>query len=81
MPLPDAVSMRTRQPDRQGVGEIPLRRLGSEALRMQLSRIVGGEVRQEGCLDLLRFALLPEFVDANTSTGQFVVERDRDVDG
>jgi hypothetical protein len=25
--------------------------------------------------------LLPEFVDANTATGQFVVERDRYVDG
>ncbi|MFQ1000498.1 hypothetical protein [Modestobacter sp. SSW1-42] len=29
----------------------------------------------------VRVPLLPEFVDANTATGQFVVERDRYVDG
>ena len=29
----------------------------------------------------VRIPLLPEFVDANTATGQFVVERDRYVDG
>jgi len=29
----------------------------------------------------VRIALLPEFIDANTATGQFVVERDRYVDG
>ncbi len=28
----------------------------------------------------VRIPLLPEFVDANTATGQFVVERDRYVD-
>jgi hypothetical protein len=30
---------------------------------------------------IVRIPLLPEFVDANTATGQFVVERDRYVDG
>jgi hypothetical protein len=29
----------------------------------------------------VRIPLLPEFVDANTATGEFVVERDRYVDG
>jgi Flp pilus assembly protein TadG len=28
-----------------------------------------------------RIPLLPEFIDANTATGQFVVERDRYIDG
>jgi hypothetical protein len=29
----------------------------------------------------VRVPLLPEFIDANTATGQFVVERDRYIDG
>jgi hypothetical protein len=28
----------------------------------------------------VRIPLLPEFIDANTATGQFLVERDRYVD-
>jgi pilus assembly protein CpaF len=51
--LPDVVSMQTRQANLKGAGEIPLRRLVKEALRMRPSRIVVGEVRQEECLDLL----------------------------
>jgi pilus assembly protein CpaF len=53
VPLPDVVSMQTRQPNLEGAGEIPLRRLIREALRMRPSRIVVGEVRQAECLDLL----------------------------
>ena len=53
MPLPDVVAMQTRQANLEGTGEIPLRRLVKEALRMRPSRIVVGEVRQEECLDLL----------------------------
>ena len=53
VPLPDVVSMQTRQPNLEGAGEIPLRRLVKEALRMRPSRIIVGEVRQEECLDLL----------------------------
>ncbi|MFL6239494.1 MAG: CpaF family protein [Actinomycetes bacterium] len=53
IPLPDVVSMQTRQPNLEGTGEIPLRRLVKEALRMRPSRIVVGEVRQAECLDLL----------------------------
>jgi hypothetical protein len=52
VPLPDVVAMQTRQPNLEGAGEIPLRRLVKEALRMRPSRIVVGEVRQEECLDL-----------------------------
>ena len=53
VPLPDVVSMQTRQPSLEGTGEIRLRRLVKEALRMRPSRIIVGEIRQEECLDLL----------------------------
>ena len=51
--LPDVVAMQTRQPNLEGTGEIQLRRLVKEALRMRPDRIIVGEVRQEECLDLL----------------------------
>jgi pilus assembly protein CpaF len=51
--LPDWVAMQTRQPSLEGTGEIPLRRLIKEALRMRPNRLVVGEVRQEEALDLL----------------------------
>jgi len=50
---PDVVAMQTRQANLEGTGEIPLRRLVKEALRMRPSRMIVGEVRQEECLDLL----------------------------
>jgi pilus assembly protein CpaF len=53
LPLPDVVAMQTRQPSLEGTGEIRLRRLVKEALRMRPDRIIVGEVRQEECLDLL----------------------------
>lgn len=53
VPLPDVVSLQTRQPSLEGTGEIRLRRLVKEALRMRPSRIIVGEIRQEECLDLL----------------------------
>src|SRR6266571_4057762 len=37
----------------EGSGEIPLRRLVKEALRMRPQRLIVGEVRQGECLDLL----------------------------
>ena len=43
----------TRGPNMQGEGEIPLRKLIKEALRMRPSRIIVGEVREAEALDLL----------------------------
>ena len=51
--LRDWVAMQTRQPSLEGTGEITLRRLVKEALRMRPDRLVVGEVRQAECLDLL----------------------------
>ena len=51
--LPDVVAMQTRQANLEGTGEIVLRRLVKEALRMRPDRIIVGEVRQEESLDLL----------------------------
>jgi pilus assembly protein CpaF len=50
---PDWVALQTRQASLEGTGDIPLRRLIKEALRMRPSRLVVGEVRQEEALDLL----------------------------
>nr|WP_280139616.1 ATPase, T2SS/T4P/T4SS family [Nocardioides lianchengensis] len=50
---PAWVPMQTRQAGLEGTGEIPLRDLVKESLRMRPSRIVVGEVRAEECLDLL----------------------------
>ena len=53
IPLPDVVAMQCRQPNLEGTGEVRLRRLVKEALRMRPNRIIVGEVRQEEALDLL----------------------------
>lgn len=50
---PDWVPMQTRQAGLEGTGEIRLRDLVKEALRMRPSRMIVGEVRAEECLDLL----------------------------
>ncbi len=50
---PDIVRMQTRQASLEGTGEITLRHLVREALRMRPQRLVVGEVRQAECLDLL----------------------------
>lgn len=50
---PDWIALQTRQESLEGTGEVTLRRLIKEALRMRPSRLVVGEVRQEECLDLL----------------------------
>jgi pilus assembly protein CpaF len=52
-PHPDWVALQTRQSGLEGTGEILLRDLVKESLRMRPSRIVVGEVRAEECLDLL----------------------------
>jgi pilus assembly protein CpaF len=53
IPQRDVAAMQCRQPSLEGTGEVPLRRLVKEALRMRPSRIIVGEVRQEESLDLL----------------------------
>jgi pilus assembly protein CpaF len=53
IPLRDVVGMQCRRPSLEGTGEIPLRRLVTEALRMRPSRLIVGEVRQAESLDLL----------------------------
>lgn len=51
--LPDWVALQARQPNLEGIGEVNLRRLIVEALRMRPTRIVVGEVRQAEAFDLL----------------------------
>jgi len=50
---PDLVSLQGRQPSLEGTGEVTLRRLVKEALRMRPDRLVIGEVRDAEALDLL----------------------------
>jgi len=49
----DSVALQCRQPSIEGTGEITLRRLVKEALRMRPDRLVVGEVRDAESLDLL----------------------------
>jgi len=45
--------MQCRQPGLEGTGEVPLRRLVKEALRMRPNRLIVGEVREAESLDVL----------------------------
>lgn len=49
----DIVALQGRQPSLEGTGEVTLRRLVKEALRMRPDRLVVGEVRDAEALDLL----------------------------
>lgn len=49
----DWVALQTRDASLEGTGEVPLRRLVREALRMRPTRLIVGEVRQAESLDLL----------------------------
>jgi pilus assembly protein CpaF len=53
LPHRDSVSLQCRQPSLEGGGEVTLRRLIKEALRMRPDRLVVGEVREAEALDLL----------------------------
>ncbi|MDY3048872.1 MAG: ATPase, T2SS/T4P/T4SS family [Rothia sp. (in: high G+C Gram-positive bacteria)] len=53
IPLRDVVNLQCRQPNLEGKGEIPLRRLVKEALRMRPDRLIIGEVREAESLDML----------------------------
>ncbi len=50
---PDIVALQGRQPSLEGTGEVTLRRLVKEALRMRPDRLIVGEVRDAEALDLL----------------------------
>jgi len=50
---PDWVAMQTRHGGLEGTGEVQLRDLVKESLRMRPHRLIVGEVRAEECLDLL----------------------------
>ena len=52
-PHPDWVPLQTRQAGLEGTGEVRLRDLVKESLRMRPSRIIVGEVRAEESLDML----------------------------
>jgi pilus assembly protein CpaF len=49
----DLVALQGRQPSLEGTGEVTLRRLVKEALRMRPDRLIVGEVRDAEALDLL----------------------------
>jgi len=51
--LPDWIALQTRSANLEGDGEISLRKLIKESLRMRPSRIIVGEVREAEALDLL----------------------------
>ncbi|MBJ2120959.1 CpaF family protein [Arthrobacter sp. MSA 4-2] len=53
LPLRDVVGLQCRQPNLEGTGEIPLRHLVKEALRMRPDRLIVGEVREAESLDML----------------------------
>ncbi|MCZ2818429.1 hypothetical protein [Modestobacter sp. VKM Ac-2984] len=54
---------------------------GCEAAGGYAPSLVPGEEFSVCVTVTVRIPLLPEFIDANTATGQFLVERDRYVDG
>lgn len=72
LPLRDVVAMQCRPSNLEGGGEISLRRLIKEALRMRPDRIVVGEVREAEAFDLL-IALnsgLPAMATVHANSGR-----------
>ena len=51
--VPDWVALQTRAANLEGEGEIPLRKLIKEALRMRPTHLIVGEIREAESLDLL----------------------------
>jgi Flp pilus assembly protein TadG len=54
---------------------------GCDAAGRYMPTLTPGEVFSVCVTVTVRIPLLPNFIDANTTTGRFVVERDRYVDG
>jgi pilus assembly protein CpaF len=71
---PDWVAMQTRQAGLEGTGEIRLRELVKQSLRMRPSRMIVGEVRSEECLDL-RLALNAGLPGLEPTAGQRAVQK------
>jgi len=69
---PDWVALQTRQHGLEGTGEVRLRDLVKESLRMRPSRVIVGEVRSEECLDLLLAlnAGLPGMASLHANSGR-----------
>jgi hypothetical protein len=54
---------------------------GCEAAGSYTPSLTPGEVFSVCVTVTVRIPLLPDFIDANTATGEFLVERDRYIDG
>ncbi|MBI3272140.1 MAG: Flp pilus assembly complex ATPase component TadA [Planctomycetes bacterium] len=54
LPHPNLVTLETRPPNLEGTGEIPIRRLVVNALRMRPDRIIVGECRGGEAFDMLQ---------------------------
>jgi len=69
---PDWVALQTRQAGLEGTGEVRLRDLIKESLRMRPNRIIVGEVRAEECMDLLLAlnAGLPGMASLHANSGR-----------
>jgi hypothetical protein len=55
-------ALQTRQQGLEGTGEVRLRDLVRESLRMRPSRVIVGEVRAEECLDLKKCGEVQVFI-------------------